>query len=216
MFCTNCGRQLANGSTYCPFCGAALAPRPEPTPEQKQNDAHAFDPNAANPQTLSAWGQQPPRPVPADPKNDPRGMKWFKFIIYFQLFANAFINLANAVMVFTGAHYQGAADTVYAVFPAEHTVDIVYGLLCLALAALGIYTRFRLSAFRRNGPGLYLGLIAANVLVPVLYMLLSSLVTRIPLVSLLDVNSIVSLAANVIMLVVNKIYFDRRKDLFVN
>ena len=47
MFCTNCGRQLANGSTYCPFCGAALAPRPEPTPEQKQNDARAFDPNAA-------------------------------------------------------------------------------------------------------------------------------------------------------------------------
>ena len=216
MFCTNCGRQLANGSTYCPFCGTALAPRPLQTPEPKAETPPVPDPDALYPRQPESFGQQPPRPVPADPQNDPRGMKWFKFILYFQLFANALINLVNAVTVFAGAHYQGSADTVYSVFPAQHTVDIVYGILCLALAALGIYTRFRLSAFRRNGPGLYLGLIAANILVPVLYMLLSSLVTGIPLTSLLDVNSIVSLAANIIMLVVNKIYFDRRKDLFVN
>ena len=216
MFCTNCGRQLANGSTYCPFCGTALAPRPQQTPERRPDTPAAPDPNAAYPQPLNPYGQQPPRPVPAEAKNDPRGMKWFKFIIYFQLFANALINLANAVTVLTGAHYQGAADTVYAVFPAERAVDMVYGLLCLALAAVGIYTRFRLSSFKRKGPGLYLGLIAANILVPVLYMLLSSLVTRIPLTSLLDVNGVASLAANIIMLVVNKIYFDKRKDLFVN
>lgn len=216
MFCTNCGRQLANGSTYCPFCGTALEPRPQQTPELKPETPPASDPDALYPRQPEPCGQQPARPVPADPKNDPRGMKWFKFILYFQLFANALINLANAVAVFTGAHYQGSADLVYSVFPAQHTVDIVYGILCLALAAFGVYTRFRLSAFRRNGPGLYLGVIAANILVPVLYMLLSSLVTHIPLTSLLDVNSIASLAANIIMLVVNKIYFDRRKDLFVN
>lgn len=216
MFCTNCGRQLANGSTYCPFCGTTQAPRPEQPPELKQETPPASDPGTLYPRQPEPYVQQPARPVPADPMNDPRGMKWFKFILYFQLFANALINLINAVTVFTGAHYQGAADTVYAVFPAEHTVDIVYGLLCLALAAFGIYTRFRLSSFKRNGPGLYLGLIAANILVPVLYMLLSSAVTGIPLTSLLDVNGIVSLAANVIMLVVNKIYFDKRKDLFEN
>ena len=216
MFCTNCGRQLANGSTYCPFCGTALAPRPEQPTELKPETPPAFDPNSSYPQPLNAYGQQPARHVPADPKNDPRGMKWFKFIIYFQLFANALLNLVNAVTVFTGAHYQGSADLVYSVFPAERAVDIIYGILCLALAAFGIYVRFLLAAFRRNGPGLYLGLIAANILVPVLYMLFSSLVTHIPLTSLLDLNGILSLAANVIMLVVNKIYFDRRKDLFVS
>ena len=216
MFCTNCGRQLANGSTYCPFCGTALAPRPQQTPELKPETPPAPDRNSLYPRQPESFGQQPPRPVPTDPRDDPRGMKWFKFIIYFQLFANALLNLVNALTVFTGAHYQGSADTVYSVFPAQHTVDIVYGILCLALAALGIYTRFRLSAFKRNGPGLYLGLIAANILVPVLYMLLSSAVTGIPMASLLDVNGLASLAGNVIMLIVNKIYFDRRKDLFVN
>ena len=215
MFCTNCGRQLANGSTYCPFCGTALAPRPEQPPRPSPENPTPPDPGALYPRQ-PAYGQQPARPVPADPKRDPRGMTWFKFIIYFQLFANALINLANAIAVLTGAHYQGAADTVYAVFPAQRAVDIFYGVLCLGLAAFGVYTRFALSGFKRRGPGLYLGLIAANILVPVLFMLLSSVFTRIPLTSLLDVNGITSLAANIAMLVVNKIYFGKRKDLFVN
>ncbi len=216
MFCTNCGRQLANGSTYCPFCSTALAPRPQQTPEPRAEMPPASDPGALYPRQSEPYGQQPARPVPTDPRDDPRGMKWFKFIIYFQLFANALINLANAVAVLTGAPYQGAADTVYAVSPAQQAVDIVYGVLCLALAVLGVCTRFALSGFKRRGPGLYLGLIAGNILVPILYMLLSSVFTHIPLTSRLDVNGVVSLAANVAMLVVNRIYFDKRSDLFVN
>ncbi len=214
MFCTNCGRQLANGSTYCPFCGSTLAPRPEQPPQPSPASPSPSDPGALYPRQPASG--QPARPIPADPKNDPRGMKWFKFIIYFQLFVNALINLANAITVFTGAHYQGTVAQVYSVFPAQQAVDIGYGVLCLALAAFGVYTRFALAGFQRRGPGLYLGLIAGNILVPILFMLLSSLFTGIPLTNLLDVNDIVSLAANVAMLLVNKIYFDKRSDLFVN
>ena len=213
MLCPNCGSLLTDGSRFCPYCGSQLEVQPAQETAPVRSEPYVTQ---EDPRTPPRYDVIPADPLPADPMHDPRGMKWFKFIIYFQLFANALINLANAVTVLTGAHYQGTADTVYAVFPAQHTVDIVYGILCLALAALGIYTRFRLSAFRRNGPGLYLGLIAANILVPVLYMLLSSAVTGIPMASLLDVNGLASLAGNVIMLIVNKIYFDRRKDLFEN
>ena len=203
MQCPNCGALLADGSRFCPYCRSRFDHQPPVETEP------AFD-------SRFVGESAPDRPETAAPLQDPRGMKWFKFVIYFQLFANALINLANAATVFNGDQYQGAASAVYAVFPAQRAVDIVYGVLCLGLAALGVYTRFRLSGFKRSGPGLYLGLIAANMLVPVLYMLLSSVFTGIPLTGLLDVNSIMSLAANVAMLVVNKIYFDRRSDLFVN
>ena len=53
-------------------------------------------------------------------------MGWFKFIIYFQLFASAVINAALGITAFTGSHYDGKAELVYAFFPGMSAVDKVY------------------------------------------------------------------------------------------
>ena len=50
MFCTQCGNQIPDGSTFCPFCGAALTQQPAPVsvpqPEPTYQQASAYQPQA--------------------------------------------------------------------------------------------------------------------------------------------------------------------------
>lgn len=220
MQCPNCGNLLAEGSRFCPYCGSIL----EKSAGETQNEAFSgSDETLSVPDRQPSYGGWDPygdnRPLSTgsdDPRNDPRGMKWFKFIIYFQLFANAVLNGISALLAFTGAHYQGGASRVYSVFPGMKPLDIIYGLLLLGLAALAIVARMSLAKFRRNGPTLYYVVLIANSVLGMLYMFLASGITHIS-VSLLGVfQNLFSLGLSLVMLIVNIIYFGNRKDLFVN
>lgn len=183
------------------------APGPDPTGYGRPG-VQSYDP----------YGQTRRFVPPADPKNDPRGMKWYKFIIYFQLFANAFVNAAMGLSLLTGLHYGDAesAAQVYRTYPAMQGLDVGYGITCLVLAALAIVTRMALAQFRRHGPLLYYIVLVANVLFALLYAVLAGSVTGLPVLEALDMSSIVTPVTNLVMLVLTKIYFDRRKDLFIH
>lgn len=211
MQCPHCGSRLADGSRFCPYCSSALG-----SEEQAQ-----LVPSEADDGQIAYGRFQPlagaePCPGNEDPMHDPRGMKWFKFIIYFQLFANAAVNGYSALTALIGTQYQGSADLVYKSFPGLRAVDIAYGLVLLALAAFAVFTRMRLARFRRNAPLLYYILSIANTLDAVLYVLLVSLVSGVPVGDFDNLNLTVAVAVNLMMLVINLIYFGKRKDLFVN
>lgn len=181
MFCGKCGRQIEDGSLFCPYCGATVQ--------------QAFAVN---------------------PLDDPRGMKWFKFIIYFQLFASAVINVFSSIMVFTGAHYGGNAASVYSYFPGLRIIDIMFGIVCLVLAGFAIYTRQRLAKFFRDGPMLYFVLLGVNIAGSIIYLLSASMATGMPFGQLMTPREIGSDIGYVILLLVNMSYFNKRADLFVN
>ena len=220
MQCPKCGALLAEGSRFCPYCSSIL----EKSAGETQNEAFSgSDETLSVPDRQPSYGGWDPygdnRPLSTgsdDPRNDPRGMKWFKFIIYFQLFANAAVNGISALMTATGAQYQGQADKVYAALPRLRTLDLVYILLLLGLVVLAIVTRMQLARFRRRGPLLYYLLQIANIAVAVLYLLAASAVSGVPLSQLDLSNTIVSLGLSLVMLIINIIYFGNRKDLFVN
>lgn len=220
MQCPNCGNLLAEGSRFCPYCSSIL----EKSAGETQNEAFSgSDETLSVPDRQPSYGGWDPygdnRPLSTgsdDPRNDPRGMKWFKFIIYFQLFANAAVNGIAALTTATGARYQGQADKVYAALPRLRTLDLVYILLLLGLVVLAIVARMQLARFRRRGPLLYYLLQIANIAVAVLYLLAASAVSGVPLSQLDLSNTIVSLGLSLVMLIVNIIYFGKRKDLFVN
>ena len=142
------------------------------------------------------------------------GMKWYKFLIYFSLFAGAVINVASGIPFLNGSIYGGYADNVYSVFPALKTVDVMYGIVALATAVLCIVARFALAKYKKNGPALLLSIYAIGIVVSIVYFIaVKSIVTDIDL----DTSSIVSsLVSSVVMIIINKIYFDKRKHLFVN
>ena len=93
-----------------------------------------------------------------------RPMAWFKFIIYFQLFANAACNLIIAFMWITGLHYGESAGLYYEVCPPLKAVDVIYGLICIACAVVAILVRQKLAHYKKSAPAWYIGFIAVSLI----------------------------------------------------
>ena len=190
MFCSNCGAQINDGAAFCSNCGASIGATPNAAP----------------------YDLQPaPTPVAAQP------MKWFKFLIYFALFAGAALNALSGFRFLTGSLYGDEKELVYLIFSDLKTLDMIIGIGTLALAALGIFTRVRLAGYYKNGPKLlsltYLGGAIVNVIYIIgVYVVLPEMVTE-----LIDMSSAISsIVTSVAMIFVNKSYFAKRASLFVN
>ncbi len=142
-----------------------------------------------------------------------RPMKWFKFMIYFGLWAAAVVYVLNAFNMFSGRVYAGMADQVYSAYPVMKPIDMAMGVLYIGLAVLAIVARFALAKYKKSGPGLFIAYYAGGAVLSALYAVAASLVIGQPAFNL---SSIVSLALSVVMIILNIIYFSKRKNLFVN
>lgn len=138
-------------------------------------------------------------------------MKWFKFIIYFQLIASAVLNVINGISYLTGSIYSGN-DFVYIVFPSLMYLDKIYGVCTIVMAIFAIFVRTKLAKFRKGAIKLYYAfLIAATIVNSIYLIVLKSIVPSVGIAS--NIGSIIGF---VILLVINNIYFKKREHLFVN
>lgn len=193
MFCNNCGSQLPDGSTFCPNCGSTF------------NDAQANN---------QAYAQPPVGYNPVQPMAPAYPMGWFKFLIYFAFFAGAALSIINAVIFFTGPDYGVPIKLVYARFPDLQVVDMVCGVLSLIAAALLLYVRFQLAGYKKSAPTMIMVPYAFNIIVSLFQVIGGSMATDGNLEY--NMTSVVtSCAVAVVMIIVNYIYFKKRKALFV-
>ena len=145
-------------------------------------------------------------------------MNWHKFIVYFAIWAGAFISFVNGIRCLTGAHYGEYKKMVYAFIPGLKAPDILYGLLLLGAVAIAIVTGLSLLKFRANGPKLLMILYIYSAGASLLYLVWAGAV----LASYgADVSSIIgsvvgSLIGSVVMIIVNKVYYGKRAHMFVN
>ncbi len=144
-----------------------------------------------------------------------RPMKWYKFVIYFQLFSSALVNIISGVSFCTGLYYGGgdAATHVYAYYGSLRWIDLFMGICSFALAAMAIVVRQKLKNFKKNGPEQYLLLLILGVLIQAEYAILASLIIG---EMVLNTSIIVQIATSVALIFANKKYFDNRRHLFVN
>lgn len=228
MLCPNCGTDVSSAGRFCPNCGTPVQPSepatgaaPQPQYQQPQYQQPQYQqpqyqqPQYQQPQYQQPQYQQPYQPVqPAGPQ-----MNWYKFLIYFALFAGAVVNGINAIRFLTGLvnGSSSEAEFLYSFFPSWKTVDIIVGLLLLVLVALSIYTRFRLSGYYKNGPTcLYLtyGLAALSNIVYLLGVAVVISGTGISVTDLKIAPTVASIVVSVVMIVINVVYFNKRKQLF--
>ncbi len=145
-------------------------------------------------------------------------MKWHKFLIYFSLWASAVLNVLNSFMYFTGAMYGSdwQIESVYSYFSGLKTIDMLFGVVMIAVAAFTIVTRFALAGYKASGPRLLSGLYLVNAIAGIVYLIVASVVTGISLGELVDSSTITSLITSIAMVFINKSYYDKRAKLFIN
>lgn len=252
MFCSSCGAKVADTARFCPICGAALAapdvpsaapsapasgasPAPDAgfaAPAQPAVQAPAspaaaapgqgFAPQAPAPQAPVAYPQTPIVGVPYPAAAAEPPMKWYKFVIWVQLFLNALLlavttfQLAQGAFTFVSDLFPSFA-AAYGYVPREWVLftvfNAVFAVLFCALAVMCIVVRQELAAFRRVGPMHYYVLMGAIIGVQFLYIVIQSLMMG---TLLMNPASFSGLAVAVAIIFANKAYFDKRMHLFVN
>lgn len=200
QFCAYCGTVLQDEQKFCPNCGA-------PSGEEVTRTGNSYTPPPAYAPANSLGVQELP-------------MNWYKFVIWFQLFANALLNAISSVTAVTGAQYAGAAEQVYTFVPMLKPVDLIYGSLLLGCAIFALVVRGRLKKFCKDGPVLYYVLFIIQMVLTVVYLVATSaVISGSILANSYEPNyasTISSLLSTVVMLVCNVIYFNKRKALFIN
>lgn len=212
MFCRFCGTQIPDSVKFCPNCGANLAPAaPAETPA---SNGYTFTPAPAAPEQNAMPSCTYTAPVPTSASAAPvRGMKWFKFIIYFQLWVSMLASFGEAGNYFFGAIYKGNADLVYTYYPALKPLNIMMGIFLVAIAVYAIIVQRSLAKFRAKGPKMYYMIYGASIVITLLYLLIESIILGEPVFGEdVAINLIVSVA----MILINIRYFNNRKHLFIN
>lgn len=239
MICPICGGQQPDNARFCSLCGSAIisanqnvAVQPQYPPQQQvqQNPNYASQgfagnvqqpysvpvnqPNYIQPQAYG-YAQQPyNQPLPVQ---NQLPMGWFKFQVNFALFFAAFANVVSGILRITGMFYetQGvSSEEVYLVFKDLVVADVIYGVLMLATAVMCIVSRFRLAAFKKNGPTMLTITLVMSFVSSLLYtMMFAGIVNEVSNGLAADFSSSIG---SVVPLIINIRYFKERKHLFVN
>lgn len=220
MFCRFCGNEIPEGGQFCANCGKAVEAEAASQPDAQQ--ASAPQPETQQSYNSQPGGQQPYPQVQVNPVQN-RPMAWFKFIIYFQLFANMVIMVYNALHGFLGIAYGDDAALIYAFYPGLKAVDVIYGLICIALIVGAFIVRQRLAHYKKNAPMQYILFVAAVLVMGLLHTIagvavISAAVPYAAGAGMADVagNILGTVIGAAIFIPVNYIYFNKRKELFVN
>ena len=149
----------------------------------------------------------------------PLGMKWYKFLIYFALFAGAFVNFIYGINYISGGIYvvetNGliTADTIYKLYGVGlQVVDILYGLFLLALAVFGLVLRNQLAKYKPDAPHFVRIFYSISAGAPFLYSIIVALIT----LQSLGIEAMLSLIVGLIFTLWNVEYFKKRAHLFTD
>lgn len=181
-FCSRCGAELREDAKYCQNCGAAVQPSPVDVPA-----APIITPK-----------QDPPKKIQ---HTEDRPMKWFMFIVYFQLIVGPFFLVLYGVLAMSGA--------AYAEFPMLRVLNILMGILYIAKAVALLFVRHWMVKGLKKGVKWYLIICIASIAAALLDTLIGSVISKT-----LATQNLFVIGFDIIYFILNKIYFDKRAEMF--
>ena len=233
-FCEKCGTLLKADDRFCAGCGAPQQSErtvfqsqytdlDQKTVVQSETESYHYDTNYAG----SNYTHE--EPMIAYHMGPGGRMKWFKFIIYVQLFLAALSCLgtiglcASEISDLNTVLDYYSYDSMSSLLRRCIVLDVVYILVNIALAAFAIFVRFRLAKFRLNSPMLYLAFLSVSAGATLIYSILYNVICAqinnwfgYTIIEYFIASTFSSVVVSVVMIVVNHIYFRNRKELFIN
>ena len=152
-------------------------------------------------------------------------MKWYRFLIYFSLFAGAALCFINALRIFTGTYYISVESgnytaSLYEQYAGLFIVDMIYGVCLLLQAAFMVYTRFALAAYRRHAPMCLLFTYVVQFTVYAAYAVANIWIVQSTVSEAVLYQQILlifmELLVSALLIFLNRIYFEKRKHLFIH
>lgn len=142
-----------------------------------------------------------------------QGMKWYKFLIYFALFAGAAVNILMLALSILGVVLVEDFTAALAVdsFKWAFALTIVYCVFLLGLAVMLIVTRFRLAKFKSDGLIMLYAIYFANFVLSLAYCIAASYILR---ESVFSFSQIINLILQAAMFQINYLYLENRRTLF--
>lgn len=146
-------------------------------------------------------------------------MKWYKYLIYFSLFANAVLRFADGILCLIGIDGGAVSEVLFegCMFTGEYrAIDIVYGIVCIVMAGVILYVRNKLAKFKEDAPRLYIIYDIISAVFSFTYNLLIMVILENAEISSIIGEIIGAVVGESLYVYLNVIYFKKRKHLFVN
>ena len=224
MRCPYCGQRLPDRAGKCPSGGHVLTPadweagaklvtkeeirEPErPADGGFQREQRAQDPSdgrfARTQASHSAAGQAVPR----------MGMKWYWFVSRISLLLSAVNNIVVGTQYVMGQALGTQSADYYGKYPAMNVLDRIYGIVMILVGMYAFVVRTRLIRRKASGPSSLIRLYVISLVSSGIYIAVAMLATG---TNLLTWDLILSVGISLLMILINRIYFDKRKQYFQN
>lgn len=210
--CQSCGAIVPETCRYCPKCGAEIR-RVPPTQPRGQICGGCGAVIEEGGRFCPVCGKE----IKSIKTKPSKSMKWYKFVIWVQLFLSAILNLGTGIRYLTGTIYGESASAVYLIYSRLKLLDILMGLLSIIAAVLAIFVRQSLAHYKKSGPGMYYIYWIYGIAYNVIYLFGLGVVGLLGVIgSQVGSQFGTTIAVSCVMLVLNIMYFTKRMDLFVN
>ena len=181
---------------FCSRCGAKL----REDAKYCQNCGAAVQPSPVDVPAapITTLKQNPPKKIQ---HTEDRPMKWFMFLVYFLLIVGPFFLALYGVFAMCGA--------AYAELPILRDLNILIGILYIAKAVALLFARHWMVKGLKKGVKWYLIICIASTAAALLYTLIGSVISKT-----LATQNLIVIGVDIIYFILNKIYFDKRAEMF--
>ncbi len=207
--CESCGRENVDRNKFCIWCGKTFL--------TDEDEAEIAVQEAAPAEEVVTAGEN--LPVEEAEEEAPEAkypMKWHKFLMVMLIIAGI-IGIAEGIVILSGGYYEARgikAEQVYDYYPGLKTLLWTGSVITIAMGVFRFIVRKRLKHFMENGPRSLYTLYVINIVVTVLTLLIGSAVIKVPITYYS--KDWAGVAFSVCGLFLQKKYYDRRMELFVN
>lgn len=146
-------------------------------------------------------------------------MKWYKFLIYFLMFANAVSRFADGILCLIGIDGGSVFEVLFegCMFTGKYrAIDIVYGIVCIVMSGVIFYVRNKLAKFKEGAPRLYIIYDIISAVFSFTYNLLIMFILENAETSSIIGDVIGAIVGESLYVYFNVVYFKKRNHLFIN
>ena len=193
LYCHSCGESLpVAGLKFCPYCGTEYGPEERPAGDSEKPGCQPKKPGKIKEHRINTYG-----------------MIWHRIVLFFVGIKAARSLLSGAAIL---RNYVDLDVSGFLV--AVRNLFLGIGVVRIAIGVFALICLYRLGKYMRSGPGsvkILYGMSIASALI------FSTWLTSIlPNADTTSMGLYDTLLFDIVMIIVNSVYYGRRKDVFIN